>query len=76
MLQSNILSSVYIDDYFMIHRSVFDNCFFDLTLKALIITIADDIFCNNFLHFRNNTTKQNQLNLIKKTFFNSGNILL
>ena len=35
-------------------------------LKHLIITIADDIFCNNFLHFRYNMTKQNQLKPIEK----------
>ena len=52
MFQSNNLSSVYIDDYILIHVPRFDNS----TLKALIITIADDVYCNNFLHFGYNKT--------------------
>ena len=56
MFQSNILSSVYIDDYILIHGPRFDHYFKNSTLKALIITIADDIFCNNFFHFGYNKT--------------------
>ena len=56
MFQSNILSSVYIDDYFLIHGPSFDNYFLNSTIKALIITIAEDIFCYNFLHFGYNKT--------------------
>ena len=67
MFQSNILSSVYIDEYILIHGPRFDNYFLNSTLNALIITIADDIFCNNFLHFGYN--KANQLKLIEKLFF-------
>ena len=36
------------------------------TLKALVITTTDDIFCNNFLHFGYNKTWENQLKLIEK----------
>ena len=78
IFQSNILSSVYIDDYILIHGPMSDSCFLNSTLKALIITIADDIFCNNFLHFGYNKTLQNQLKLIEKQnhFFTSRNRLL
>ena len=40
-----------------------------LTLKAIIITIADDTFCNkvfHFGHFGYKKTEQNQTELIKK----------
>ena len=33
--------------------SIFNIYFKNLTVKAQIITIADDIFCNNFLHIGN-----------------------
>ena len=29
-----------------------------LGVKALIITVEEDIFCNNFLHFRYNKTEK------------------
>ena len=66
MFQSNILSGVYIDDFIFIHGPRFDNYFYNSTLKALLITIADNIFCNNFLHFGYDKTQQNQLKLIEK----------
>ena len=56
MFQSNILSSVYMVDYILIHGPRFNNYFLNSTLKELIIHIADDIFCNNFLHFGYNKT--------------------
>ena len=51
MFQSNIFSSECIDKYILIPGRYFNIHFKNLTLKALIITIADEIFCNNFLHF-------------------------
>ena len=50
MFQSNILAVGTLISIF--HTSLIFNIYLKhLTLKALIITIADDIFCNNFLHF-------------------------
>ena len=40
---------------------MFNNYFKNLTLKALIITVVDDIFCNNFLHFGYKKTEQKLL---------------
>ena len=50
MFQSNIFSSGCIDKYILIpgRYLLFIS---KIYLKALIITIADDMFCNNFLHF-------------------------
>ena len=57
MFQSNAFSSVCINEYILILGPYFYNYFENLSLKALIITIADDIFCNNFLHFANKKTE-------------------
>ena len=64
----NILCSVYIDAHILIHGPMFNNYFLSFTPKALIITIAEDIFCNNFLLFGDNKTYQNQLKLIEKHY--------
>ena len=64
ILLSNILKNVYIDEFILIHGLMFNNYFKTLILKVLIITIADNIFCNNFLHLGYNETKQNQPKLI------------
>ena len=50
MFQSNILAVGALISIFDTW-SIFNIYFKNLTIKALIITIADDIFCNNFLHF-------------------------
>ena len=56
MFQSNAFSSVCIDEYILILGPyLIINS--KICLKALIITIADDIFCNNFLHFANKKTE-------------------
>ena len=63
--QSNILSSMYIDEYILIS----DHCsinIYKLTHEALIISIADDIFCNNSLYFGYKKTGQNHMKLIEK----------
>ena len=68
MFQSNILRSVYIDEYI----SILDWCLIIISkiqpVKALIITIADDIYCKNLFYFGNKKTKQNQMKIIKKMF--------
>ena len=43
-----------------------DVYFKNLILKALIITIADDILCNNFLHFWYLRIDLNQMKRIEK----------
>ena len=40
-----------------------------IALKALIITIADDIFINYFLHFGYTKIDLNQMKLIEKKTF-------
>ena len=52
MFQSNIVSTVNIDDYILIHGplilTIFDNYFKNSIFRALINTIADDIFLTTF----------------------------
>ena len=50
------LSRVYFDEYILIPGTMFINYFYNLTLTSLNITIADNKFCNNFLHFGYNRT--------------------
>ena len=44
---------------------MFSNYFYNLTLKALIITTTDSKFFNNFLHFGYKKTEQNQMKFIE-----------
>ena len=57
MFQSYAFNSVCIDEYILILSPylIIDSRI--LSLKALIVTIADDIFCNNFLHFAKKKTE-------------------
>ena len=48
---NNDFSSVCIDEYILILGPYLIIISKNLSLKTLIITIADDIVCNNFLHF-------------------------
>ena len=57
MFQSNAFSSVCFDEYILILGPYLIINSKILSLKALIITLADDIFCNNFLHFANTKTE-------------------
>ena len=65
MYQSNIFSSGCIDKYFDIWP-IFNIYFKNLTPKALIISIADDLFCNNFLQYGYKKIDENQMKLIEK----------
>ena len=51
MFEKKKLSSMYIDDFILIREPMFNNYFKKPTLKALIITKADNIFCNSSCHF-------------------------
>ena len=57
MFQSIAFSSVCIDEYILILGPTLIINSRILSLKAIIITIADDIFCNTFLHFANKETE-------------------
>ena len=65
MFQSNIFSSGCIDEHILMPGRYLIFISKNLTLKALIITIADDIFCNSFLHFGYKTLDLNQMKLIE-----------
>ena len=54
MFQRNAFSSVCIDEYILILGPYL---IISLSLKAQIITVADNIFCNNFLHFATKKTE-------------------
>ena len=51
MFQSNIFNSECIEKYILIPGRYWIFISKKLTLKALITTMVDNIFCNNFLHF-------------------------
>ena len=60
MFQSNILAVG------ALIRPKFNIYFKNLAVKTLIITIADDVFYSNFLHFGYKKIYLNQMKLIEK----------